>query len=83
MVMYHGAEGYSGSLHCCNYVHILSGGFLHVNGVCSILFFDVMSDCGKVLCIFYGVLYRVSCLLAIRQWLFPFYSSVFFIANLC
>jgi hypothetical protein len=39
---YGGAEGYSGSLGCFNYVHTLRGSFPHVSGVCSI-------DGGKVL----------------------------------
>jgi hypothetical protein len=43
-----GTEGYSGSLRCFNYVHILRASFPHVSDVCSIFFFDVMSDGGKV-----------------------------------
>jgi hypothetical protein len=31
-----------------NYVHILRGSFLHVSGVCSVFFYDVMNDGGKV-----------------------------------
>jgi hypothetical protein len=79
--MYHGAKGYPGSLHRCNYMHILHGGFPHVSGVCSIFFFDIVSDSGKVLCILYCVLYILPRLLTIRQWFFLFCSSVLFIAD--
>jgi hypothetical protein len=48
MMMYSGAERYSGSLRCFNCVHILRGNFPHVSSVCSIFFFDVMSDGGNV-----------------------------------
>jgi hypothetical protein len=48
--MYRGAEGYSGSLRCFNYVHIrvLRGIFPHVSGVCFDFFTDA-SDGGKFL----------------------------------
>jgi hypothetical protein len=65
MMMYGGAEGYSGCLRCFNYVHFLHGGFPHVSRVRSIFLFDIVSDGGEVLCM-YCVLYGVPRLLAIR-----------------
>jgi hypothetical protein len=35
MMIYRGAEGYSGGLRCFNFVHILCAGLPHVNGECS------------------------------------------------
>jgi hypothetical protein len=66
MVIYQGVEEYSGNLRCCTYVRLLHGGFLHVSVGSSIFFFDVVSDGGKVLCILYGVLYRVPYFIAFR-----------------
>jgi hypothetical protein len=57
-MMYRWAEGYSGSLRCFNYVHILGGSFPHLSGVCSVFFYDVVSDGGKVFV--YIVLYSVQ-----------------------
>jgi hypothetical protein len=48
MMMYREAEGYLGGLYYFNYAHTPPGGLPHVCGVCSIFFFDVVSDGGKV-----------------------------------
>jgi hypothetical protein len=40
--------GFLGVCVVFNYVHILYVSFPHVNGICSVLFFDVMSDGGEV-----------------------------------
>lgn len=48
MMMCRKAGGFSGGLCCFNYVCILHVSFLRVSGVCSVSFFDVMSDGGEV-----------------------------------
>ena len=44
MMMYSGVNGYSGSLRCFDYVHILRVTFTHESVVYSIFFFDVVSE---------------------------------------
>jgi hypothetical protein len=45
-------RGFLGVCIVFNYVHILHGSFPRVSGVCSVFLFDVMSDGGKVSCIY-------------------------------
>jgi hypothetical protein len=52
MVMCRGAQGYWRDLRCFNYVYILCSTFPHVTDACSIFFFDVVSDGGKVFCVY-------------------------------
>jgi hypothetical protein len=59
-MIYRGAEGYSGSLRCFTYVHVLHESFPRLNGVrvCSTSLFDVVSNGGKI--VVYIVLYSVQ-----------------------